>query len=400
MLYVGIDLHKKTIVLCVVNKDRKVVDRQRFHCQNVEGIRVYFEHLEEPFQFVVEATATYEWLVQLLEPLAESWVLANPGKMLVIAKSTKKTDRLDAQVLAEFLALGMVPQAYRPTARQREHRVLVRHRVSCLRRVSRLKCQIRHLAACYNADRPDLLTAGGLDDLRGRADLSGADRFVLQQHLQDYADAQQRLSEAKSELKSFAKRGGKSEQKSREIARSAPGVGEVVSEVVLAELGDVDRFDSIKEVTAYAGLVPSKRESGGKGKELGITKKGSRLLRWVMVEAAWQAVRSSTRWRGVYESLKRRRGGKRAIVAVARRLLGVLASMVRSGQKYRWSLPELRYRERQAEQRKEKRRLAHEAHEAQAARESKEAVKPGTRVMGQSKRKVTAKRRTKATVGV
>jgi transposase len=123
MKYVGIDLHKKTIVLCVVDKDRKVLERQRFLCANTECIKAYFGQLGL-FQFVVEATATYEWLVQLLEPVAESWVLAHPSKMRVIAESTKKTDKLDAQTLAEFLALGMVPQSYRPTARQREHRVL------------------------------------------------------------------------------------------------------------------------------------------------------------------------------------------------------------------------------------------------------------------------------------
>src|SRR5580658_2896125 len=173
MTYVGIDLHKKTIALCVVNKDRKVLDRQRFLCVNSVGIKSYFEQLGE-FQFVVEATATYEWLVQLLEPLAESWVLAHPSKMRVIAESTKKTDKLDAQLLAEFLALGMVPKAYRPTARQREHRVLVRHRVQCRQRVSRLKCQIRHLAASYNADRPDLFDPDRLEELRQRKDLTGA----------------------------------------------------------------------------------------------------------------------------------------------------------------------------------------------------------------------------------
>jgi len=80
-----------------------------------------------------------------------------------------------------------------------------------------------------------------------------------------------------------------------------------VSEVVLAELGDAERFRSLKDATASAGLVPGKRESDGKKKDLGITKKGSRLLRWVMVEAAWSAVQNSPRWRGVYEALKKRR---------------------------------------------------------------------------------------------
>jgi transposase len=369
MKYVGIDLHKKTIVLCVVDKDRKVLERQRFLCQTVERITAYFSQLG-PFQFVVEATATYEWLVQLLEPLAESWVLAHPSKMRVIAESTKKTDKLDAQTLAEFLALGMVAKAYRPTARQREHRVLVRHRVQCRQWVSRLKCQIRHLAATYNADRPDLFDVDRLEELRQRKDLTGADRFVLEQRVKSYDEALQRLLEAKVRLKSFATKGPQAEQKEREIVQSAPGVGEAVCEVVLAELADADRFGSIKQATAYAGLVPGKRESDGKSKDLGITKKGSRLLRWAMVQAAWQAVRHSVRWRTVYDQLKRRRGSKRAIIAVARRLLGVLASMLKAGEKYHWSLAELKEREVKVEKRKRQRRVAKAAKEIKKTQET------------------------------
>jgi transposase len=360
MKYVGIDLHKKSIAVCVVNKDRKVLDRKRFLCQDVTGIETYFRGLGL-FQFVVEATATYEWLVQLLEPLAQEWLLAHPGKMRLIAESTKKTDKLDAQTLAEFLALGMIPKSYRPTARQREHRVLVRHRVHCRQRVSRLKCQIRYLAATYNADRRDLFNADRLQELRQRADLTGADRFVLEERLLEYQHSVKRHQAAAKELKRFAAGCQPAEQEQREILLSAPGVGPVVSEVVLAELGDVDRFGALKQATAYAGLVPARRESDGKGKELGITKQGSRLLRWALVEAAWQAVRHSWRWRQVYEGIKRRRGAKRAIVAVARRLLGVLVSMLRAGQRYRASLAELK--EREARTKKRQRRKAEVAKE-------------------------------------
>jgi len=112
-------------------------------------------------------------------------------------------------------------------------------------------------------------------------------------------------------------------------------VGEVTCEVVLAELGDVQRFRSSKQVVAYAGLAPGRRESAGKSRDLGITKAGSGLLRGVLVEASWQAVRRSAHWRGVYERLKRRRGGRRAIVAVARRMLEVMTAVLRSGQEYR-----------------------------------------------------------------
>jgi transposase len=366
MKYVGIDLHKKIIVVCVVNKDRKVLERRKFLCLDVKSIADWFGQLGA-FQFVVEATAAYEWLVQLLEPLADDWVLANPGKMRVIAESTKKTDKLDAQTLAEFLALGMIPQAYRPNARQREHRKLVRYRSGCQQRVSKLKCQIRYLAATYNADHRQLFQAESLEELRQRADLTEADRFILPQRLLDYDQALERVKSAKAELKRFGAKGSAAEQTQREILLSAPGVGEVVSEVVLAELGDVDRFASLKEATAYAGLVPGKRESAGKGKDLGITKKGSRLLRWAMVEAAWAAVANSARWSGVYEALQKRRQAKRAIVAVARRLLAVLVSMLKSGTTYRSSLAELKDREAKAEKRLKRRRAAKAMKEAAAA---------------------------------
>jgi transposase len=354
MKYVGIDLHKKTIVICVVDKDRNVLQRKKFFCIDVVGITAWFAKLG-PFRFVVEATACYEWLVQLLEPLADDWVLAHPGKMRVIAESAKKSDRLDAQTLAEFLALDMIPKSYRPTARQREHRKLVRHRAKCQQRVSHLKCRIRHVAASYNADHRGLFQEDHLEQLQQRPDLSAADRFVLREQVREYEQGLERLKAARAELKLFAKQGSAAEQRQREILRSAPGVGEVVSEVVLAELGDGERFDSLKDATAYAGLVPGKRESDGKKKDLPITKQGSALLRWAMVEAAWVTVTQSARWRGVYEALKRRRQSKRAIIAVARRLLAVLVSMLKSGTKYRWSLAELKDRETQAARRQERR---------------------------------------------
>jgi transposase len=182
-----------------------------------------------PFQAVVEATASYEWLWLLLEPLADCLVLANPKKLRIIAESTRKSDRLDAQVLAEFLALDMIPAAYRPTPRQRQHRALVRQRMHLRRCTTRAKNKIRRLLSDYNADRRDLFSAEGL--------------------------------------------------------------------------------------------------------ELGITKEGSRSLRGALVEAAWRIVRLSRRWEKIFAGLQRR-GKKKAIVAVARRLLTVMAALMRSGERY------------------------------------------------------------------
>jgi len=332
MKFVGIDLHKKSITLCVRDASGRVLTRRRLHTADTERIVGFCRELGR-FAFCVEATAAYEWLVQLLEPLATKWVLVHPGKMRLIAESTEKSDRVDAEVLSEFLQLGKLPRAYRPTPRQRGHRTLARYRARCRQQVTRLRCRIRHVVAGYNADRPDLFGPEGREHL-ARVDLTGADRFVLDQLLAEHDRGLEQLAAAKKELQAFAAGGDDAEQRARAIATSVPGIGEAIAEVALAELADVERFGSIAAAGKYAGLVPGRRGSGDKVIELGITKQGSRLLRWAMVQAAWQAVRHSARWRAVFEPIRRRRGAKRAIVAVARRLLVVLVSMLKSGQVY------------------------------------------------------------------
>ncbi len=333
MNYVGIDLHKKTIVLCVMDQDRKVLKRRTLACCDPEAIRAFFRDLG-PFHAVVEATASYQWLVALIEPLAQRVVLANPKKLRVIAESTKKTDKLDAQVLAEFLARDMIPEAHRPTPRQREHRTLVRHRQSLRQQATALKNKMRRVLADHNADRRDLFTAVGWEAALKGADLSAAEQFVLQQLRAGWEALEAQIQEVARRLKAFAAAAPPREAEARAKLGTIPGVGPVTIDVVLSELGDVTRFRSVKAACAYAGLVPAVRQSGGKGKDLGITKAGSPLLRWALVEAAWRVIRQAAAWRRVYEGLKKKAGGKKAVVAVARRLLVVMTAMLRDGTNY------------------------------------------------------------------
>lgn len=333
MRYVGVDLHKQTITLCVVDQRRCVLARRRLLCCGTQSFIAFFTS-QRPFRAVVEATASYEWLWLLLQPLAEGLVLAHPGRLRVIAESTRKSDRLGAQALAELLALGLVPQAYRPTPRQRQHRALVRHRCYLRRRLTSARNKIRRAASDYNADRKGLFTAEGLAYLE-QLQVSPADRFVLGQLLGERRQHDARRREADKRLRAFAAEAPQAEREARAVPLSMPAVGPVTAEVVLCEPGDVSRFRSIKQVAAYAGLAPSRRESAGKAKELGITKAGSPLLRWAPVEAAWRLVRLCPRWQAIHQRLSKRRGKKEAVVAVARRYLTVMASLPRGGQAYR-----------------------------------------------------------------
>jgi transposase len=333
MFFVGIDLHKKTITICVMDQQLRIVSRQNFLCAEPERIRTFFAELGR-FHAVVEATASYEWLWQLLEPLAQRLVLAHPKKLRIIAESTRKSDRLDAQVLAEFLARGMIPEAYRPTPRQRQHRTLVRYRCYLRRQASASRVKIRRIVSDYNADRADLFTGEGLAHL-AQLKLTAADRFVIEQLLTTWTRQQEQLRQAERQLQAFAHDAGAAESEAREVLASIPGVGAVTVDIVLSEIGDIHRFRAANEVVAYAGLAPARRESAGKAKDLGITKDGSRLLRWAMVESAWRLVRLSARWRNTYEQLLKRRGKKKAIVAIARRLVTIVVAVWRKGEKYR-----------------------------------------------------------------
>jgi transposase len=331
--YAGIDLHKQTIVLCVMNQDLAILHRRTFACGAVEAIGDFFQNLG-PFEAVVEATASYEWLVELIEPLAQKVVLANPKKLRVIAESTKKTDKLDAQVLAEFLARDMIPQAHRPTPRVREHRTLVRHRQFLKQSVTGLKNKMRRILANYNADRKDLFTAVGWKQALKAIKLSDSDRFVLDQLHASWKFLDGQIRDLTKHLKEFAAAAGAREAEARAKLGTIRGVGSVTVDVVVSELGDIDRFHSSKAVAAYAGLAPRVRQSAGKGKDLGITKEGSPLLRWALVEASWRVVHQSQAWTRIYQNIKKRAGSKKAIVAVARRLLGVMYAMLRDGKNY------------------------------------------------------------------
>ena len=330
--FIGVDLHKKTIVICVVNQAYQIIERRRFACCETQALAEWFA-AQSPFEVVVEATASYEWFVQLVERHASRVVLAHPGKLRVIAESTRKSDKVDAQVLADFLARGMIPTAHRPTPRQREHRRLVRHRHQVQGRITSLKCRIRRMLSDYNADRHDLFTKEGRAYAVGLK-LLAADRFVLEELWLSLDHQLQRLHAAEKALREFAKTDPPQGRRARRRLDTIPGVGEVTIDVFLAETADVRRFGSQKKLTAYAGLSPGYRESAGRRKDLGITHRGSRLLRWVLVQAAWQLVRRDGRWQRIFEGLVKRRGKKKAIVAVARRLLCLMMAVVVNDRPY------------------------------------------------------------------
>jgi transposase len=121
--------------------------------------------------------------------------------------------------------------------------------------------------------------------------------------------------------------------------RSMPGIGPVTALAFVAALDDVTRFQSAHQVQAYLGLVPSEYSSGDRQLRGRITKRSDARMRWLLVEAAWRMLRSPNPdlapLKSWAEQIAARRGKRIAVVALARRLAGILYAMWRDGTAYR-----------------------------------------------------------------
>jgi transposase len=335
MKFVGADLHKKSITFCVVEVDgraTKVVQRQRIGCKAVTKIERFLQSLG-PFQVTVEATIGYDWFAALAERFADRVVVAHAGKLRIIAESTCKTDKIDARILATFLAHDMIPAAWRATPRVRQHRSLVRRRHKIQSRITSIKNTMHGVLTRYNADRSDVFTKLGWQATK-KLQLLEEERWLLHDLWDDLQQANERLEKVEDRLVRFASKATIKEREARAVLATMPGVGVVTIETILAELGDWERFRCADAVVSFAGLDPGVRESDGNRKALKLTKAGSTLLRWIMIQLAHRVKRQSVRWRSTFERLSKRIGKKKATCAIARRLLLVIYAMVRDGKAY------------------------------------------------------------------
>lgn len=336
MCFAGIDLHKRSLTVCIIDMKTGETFARSFSCSEEKRILRFFKRLG-PFQAVIEASATYDWLWELLEPYADRLLLAHSKKIRMIAESMKKTDRNDAYFLAWLLSQDSVPEAHRPTPRQREYQILLRNRHHLVETRTSTKNLIRSVLAARNLDMKSLFNAKGrkyISELK----LRPAERFRIDQLMSSLDTIEEQIFDTERELAKFRKNGSSQEKKNHEILKSVPGVGDLIADVVISSMGDIRRFPTIRKATAYSGLVPGVRQSDRTVKELQITKEGPRILRWALLEGAWTAIRCSHYWRDRYNRIAKRRGKKKAAVAIARRLYGVMYTLMKNQTMYRENL--------------------------------------------------------------
>jgi transposase len=314
MWHIGIDLHRKMLVMAAVKDDGEVVDPARIECQDTAAIVKTVERLK-PFRAVIEATGTYRWLYDLLRPHG-TILLAHPSRLRAMIQRRAKTDKLDAQLLANLLRINQIPLAYIPPRKYQQLRDLTRCRVRLIRGQAKAKINLRALLARQNRAAPYKIPFGprGLAWFR-KQDFGPIENLVrdeLLARLEHYAEHVAILDGQLEELRhNFPE---------ADALLDIHGIGVFSALVIIAELGEVERFRTAKQVGAYAGLTCHVHQSGGHCYHGSITHVGSPWLRWVLVQAAMHVVRRDVALKNFYRRIRKRSSAKIGRVATARKL--------------------------------------------------------------------------------
>jgi len=330
MRIVALDLGTKKVCYCELSQGQVI---QRATVSEVRSL----EHLLGPAQpgakVAIEACREAWYVHDLLVLWGNEVVLIDTtrSRQLGIGQHGKKTDRIDAETLARALEAGRIPKAHVLSPKRRELRRVLSVRRALVESRAQLVTTVRGLVREQGAKIPSCQTSSFVNKVREQrlpADIVQLVNPLLS--LVQGIDAQ--LSNTEGQLAALCEK-----EPIVGALTTIPGVGTVVAACFVAVLDDAKRFTRAHQVESYLGLVPCEDSSGGKRRLGAISKRGNSYLRALLVQAAWSIVRSGDKSNPLVlwtQQVADRRGKRIAIIALARRLAGVLWAMWRDGTVY------------------------------------------------------------------
>jgi len=331
--YAGIDFHKKFSVVTLGDaKGSVVLDGHRL-VNDKEVIKKFFAAYPG-IECAVESCRGYEWFVDYLKELGLIVHLSNPYRTKLIVQSRCKTDKVDSRALMQLLAIGFLPVCYQPSPEERRLRERLRWRASLVQHATKMKIKIHAVLEKENQvlGIERLFSSAGRKFL-SKVPLSEPRKVLLTEHLKLLEFYEKAVRGEDAWVNATAKK-----LPQAQLLMTIPGIGELTALLIVAELGTVKRFRNAGQVAAYVGLVPRVDASADHYRFGAITKQGSSLLRWILNQAAWQAVKHSYEFRCHYNSVMKRCGKQAAIVSVARKLIQVAYRVLRDKKEYKAEL--------------------------------------------------------------
>jgi transposase len=332
MLYAGIDMHKEFCQACVVDENGRDVRSMKFQSTPRDALK-FFDYLDEEVRIVVEACGIRDDVLDALLARGFNVVLSDPYKNKLIAQAKNKTDKLDARILANLLRAGMIYTSYYPPEHIRQARDVVRHRIQLVGQRTSCKNRIQLLLTRKGVVVKKPFTQKGLEFLT-KTEYSGK-QFVIDL-LETINFLDWKIGQVEKQIKEIG-----SEIPEVNLLRSVPGIDYFSALLIYSEIGDVNRFRNHKKFAGFTGLVPSIHQSGMTERKGNITKLGSPLFRWILIQATHICIKYDNCISRHYQKIKyktsrnEKKRSKKAIVAAARKLAVVIYYMLKRNEKFR-----------------------------------------------------------------
>ena len=327
MMIIGCDFHPRFQQIAFVDRETGEYGERRLNHPE-EAEQFYRSLVGRPVRIGVEATGDFRWFRHLMEELGHEFLLGDATAIRAACPRRQKTDKRDARHILNLLVEDRFPVIWQPSAENDEMRQLLLHRCRLVRMRTRVQNQLDSVAKnegllssrVWSAKRRSQIEALPLPGWYGhrRADLLGL-LEELNKRIKPLDEAVCKAAEGNPEAC---------------LLMTHPGVGPIVSLAYVLTIGDWKRFPRGKQVGSYLGLIPTE-ESSGNMRRLGqVSKQGSVLVRWLLVEAAVHAQRHDPSWHRQYVRLSMNKHHGVAKVAIAHKLAVRLYWMLRSGDDY------------------------------------------------------------------
>jgi transposase len=320
--FVGLDVHKRSVTVGAVDREQQIVLRP-MRLGWAEFDQWSQSHLHSTDAVVLEATSNAWHLYDQLHPLVASVTVANPLLIKWISSANVKTDPQDAIKLARLLSVGMIPAVWIPPEPVRQLRGLVSHRQRLIRQRTQARNRLQSVLQRHNFAPPDGELFGTAQrEWWNQLKLEPLEQLLVTQDLQLLDALAPLIEQVEQQLYLESVREPWNQHTPFVIQQT--GIGVTTAMILLAAIGDIQRFSRAQQLVGYAGLGARVHDSADKHRGGGITKQGRRDLRGAMVEAAWIAVIHNMHWKSRFEHLCKRLNKEQAITAIARQMLVVV----------------------------------------------------------------------------
>jgi len=326
MYYIGLDVHKRKISYCVKDSSGKLHSEGSIPATRFDLDR-WMKTLPQPWSAAMEATMFTGWIYDHLKPHAAALKVAHPLMLRAIAAAKKKNDRIDANKICDCLRCDFLPECYMASIAIRERRRTLRYRNLLVRQMVQMKNKIGMLlmeaGVRYNKQR--LHQAGYFRELLAtNPEIDEGLRVLLRQCRETVV----RLGKTESALIRSLRLDGLLAERVERLM-SIPAIGPITALTWALEVGEVQRFSSIKKAISYCGLCGAEKSSGQTVQRTPLSKQRNKHLQTTLIEAAKMAPRYSPTLALLYDRELQRGNANRATLAVARKLVAYLMAVDR-----------------------------------------------------------------------